>query len=269
MMQKYKQALLIGFQNALSFRVNFFLSLGSAFFPILMQVFLWLAVFNNLPVGETQVYGFTMRGMITYVLTAAIIAKLTDTSIKWDIHNDIKEGGLSKFIIKPVGYLRFKVAQSMGQKAMPLFIILTLLFLCFTLFAPYLELNLQILNILLFLVSIAFALVLSLGIAFIVSSMAFWLTEAWALFMVLDVAILITSGGVFPLELFGATVNGVLKLLPFQYMVYFPTNIIKGVMSTQMILSGLLMQCVWIFIVYMLNRAIWNIGLKKYVAVGG
>jgi ABC-2 type transport system permease protein len=265
--KKYKQAFLLGLQNSMAYRANFFLSLLSSMIPMIMQIFLWTAVFHNS--REATVYGYSLSGMLSYVIIAAIVSKLVDTSVKWEIHGDIKEGGLSKYMIRPIGYLRFRVASFLGQKCPQTLVVLLALTISLMILSRFLPLALTPGRMLLFLAASVMALCLNLVIAFIVSAAAFWLTEAWSLYMISDVILLLVSGGVFPLELFGTTLKTILSCLPFQYTIYFPANILNGSLSYDKIAQGMALQLVWIFVLTVINNFVWKTGQKKYVAVGG
>ena len=98
---------------------------------------------------------------------------------------------------------------------------------------------------------------------------AFWLSEIGFLFEAVRIVIVVLSGGIFPLEVFGDTVCGVLKLLPFTYAVGFPVDVLVGATTGVSVLTGLLCQWVWIGLMTLLSRFLWNLGAKKYLAAGG
>lgn len=77
------------------------------------------------------------------------------------------------------------------------------------------------------------------------------------------------SGGLFPLEVFGETVQKVFNLLPFKYIIYFPINIINGKLDLSMVWYGLILQLFWIFILTLLSAQLWKMGTRKYIAIGG
>ena len=46
-MQKYKTAFLVGVSNSMEFRFDFFMNLLSTVFPIVMQVFIWISMYQG------------------------------------------------------------------------------------------------------------------------------------------------------------------------------------------------------------------------------
>ena len=80
---------------------------------------------------------------------------------------------------------------------------------------------------------------------------------------------ILLSGGIFPLEVFGERFVQVMNFMPFKYTVSFPINVLNGRAAPNEVLVGLLVQCIWIGLTLLLSRFLWQIGSKRYVAVGG
>jgi len=124
-------------------------------------------------------------------------------------------------------------------------------------------------NIALALLVIPVSLMINCLLFYCFAALNFWMTEAWAVFNGLSVASMIFSGGVFPLDVFGHRAQAVFKLLPFQYIIYFPLNIICGRLTSSQITFGVLAQFFWVAILYVFSKILWRIGMKKYIAAGG
>lgn len=266
-MEMYTKSFKIGLQNSLEYRFDFLLGLVSTVVPTITQLFIWNALFESSKSGI--VYGYTYSSMIMYTVLAGIVSKLVEAGCEWDIANDIRDGGLNKYIVKPIGYFKYRICCFLGQKSVQ-FAICGILFAiilataqmkAFFYVAPE--------RIFCFIPAILLGIAINMFLGFMVSLVAFWITEAWAAFLILNLVINIASGGVFPLDIFGEQVLTVLRFLPFQYTVYFPINILNGSVAIQDILPNLLIQLVWVGILSLLLNLLWNIGLKKYEAVGG
>ena len=99
--------------------------------------------------------------------------------------------------------------------------------------------------------------------------MSFWIIEIGFLFEGIRIVTILLSGGIFPLEVFGARLVQLFKLLPFQYTISFPINVLNGKVPPGEIVQGLLVQIVWIGATLALARLLWRQGTQRYVAVGG
>lgn len=112
-------------------------------------------------------------------------------------------------------------------------------------------------------------MILNFLIYYCISSIAFTITEAWGVFFGITQGILMLSGRIFPLDVFGENIAKVLGMLPFKYIVYYPVNIVNGRLSPDEILYGATVQIVWIIVMILLSSFCWKLGMKKYVVVGG
>lgn len=266
-LEKYLKSFELGLQNSLEYRANFLLSLISTFFPMIIQYFLWTAIFENSP--GSLIYGYTYGELIAYTLLAGIVSKFVAGGFEWEVADDIKNGGLNKFIIKPIDYFRYRISCFLGQKSIQMLI--TIILITIILFVlrsvPGFELDLRRMPV--FVAAVLMALVLNFLILYGVSALAFWMTDAGGVFVMLGLLINIAGGGIFPLDIFGNTLVRVFDFLPFKYTIYFPTNILNGKIPFGDIPGGLLLQAVWIAVIFMAVKIIWRTGMKKYIAVGG
>lgn len=254
-------------QSTMEYRMNFILSLVSSCFAIVIQYFVWTAIYHSNPSNE--LFGYQYNQMVVYIIMAGILSKIMATGFEYEISSDIKSGGLSKFLVQPIRYLPYRMMNFFGQKVIQLFMISIISFVLMIIFRYTIYFEFDVKQIGILLVVILLALLLNCLLFYMISAIAFWVTEIWAIFVGLGVLINLLSGGVFPLDVFGQKAQVVFRILPFQYVIYFPLNIISNQYSTTEILSGMLIQCTWIVILYVLSCLVWKAGLKKYVAVGG
>jgi len=265
--KKYLTTFQMGFQTALEYRINFAISLISAAYPIFIQSFLWTAIYLNS--AGTTVYGFTYRQIIAYTFMAGLISRIVRTGFEYEIMEDVKSGRFSKFLVQPVGYFPYRLASFFGQKLPGLVMILVLLVLVLVGLNAFWGVSLELARILIFPFTLALAMALNFMIFYCISSVAFWLVEIGFLFEGVRIVIILLSGGIFPLEVFGSRFVQVMSLLPFKYTINYPINVLNGKISFPGIAAGILIQCAWIGACLLLARALWRTGSRRYVAVGG
>ena len=80
---------------------------------------------------------------------------------------------------------------------------------------------------------------------------------------------MVMSGGVFPVSVFGSTYEDISRYIPLTYTVNYPIRILSGTVGVWEAAEVLCVQLIWIFMLAVLGRFCWRLGLKKYVAVGG
>ena len=267
LLRKYLKVIELGFENVIEYRVNFILSLFSLIFPLTIQYYLWTCVFEY-SASET-VYGYTYSQMITYVILAGLVSRMVATGFEWEVSGDVKNGGLDKFIIKPVGYYQYRICSFLGGKIaqMIMLSIVTAVFL--VLISSFLGMQIIFSRVLLFLLAVSLGTMVNYGIVFCLSTTSFWFNEVWGIFIAVGLSVNLLSGGLFPLEVFGETLTNIFRFLPFQYTISFPINIINGIVPMEDIWSGLIIQSIWIVVLISISNILWKIGTKKYIAIGG
>jgi ABC-2 type transport system permease protein len=266
-LSKYSKAFEMGFQTALEYQINFLLSLVSAAYPIIIQTFLWTAIFQNS--NEPLVYGYTYRQMMAYTFLAGLVSRIVRTGFEYEIMDDVKNGKFSKFLVQPLGYFPYRLCSFFGNKLPGLAMILAILAVVLLGLNTFWGVPLELVRILAFLVTLILAVTLNFLIFYCISSVAFWIVEIGFLFEGIRIVTVLLSGGIFPLEVFGARFVHVMNYLPFMYTVNYPINVLNGKISPAGTLEGMLIQCLWIGACFLLANLLWRTGSRRYVAVGG
>ena len=266
-MEKYKKAFLLGISNSMEFRFDFFMNLLSTIFPIIMQVFIWISMYSGNH-GD-MLYGYTFPQMIMYVVVAGAVSKFTSTGVEYAVNEDIHSGGISKYLVRPVNYIGYRLCDAVGNKfsSMITMVFLTIMAVVVLIFAVGFKVTPA--AVFVFFVALFFAAVLNFFLFFCLSMLAFWLTEIGNFFHAMSVVIMVMSGGVFPVSVFGRTYETIARYIPLTYTINYPIQILAGTVSPREAVGVLIIQLVWILLLALLARFTWNVGLKKYVAVGG
>ena len=254
--------------HAMQYRLNFMLGLISIIFPITIQIYIWNAVYCGKVDGV--VYGFSYKQMILYTLLSAIVSKfIASDGFEGEINQDIKDGGLSKFLVKPVSYSKYRLSCSIGKKT-PQIITITILLITVLIVSSYvLEQALEPFRVIGFFISICLAILLNLLHVYCISAAAFWINDAGSFFHIASLVVNVFSGGVFPLEIFGSTLNHFFNYLPYKYTIYYPVIIVNGRLESYRIIEILGVQIFWIVVLILLSKILWKRGMKKYNAIGG
>jgi ABC-2 type transport system permease protein len=77
------------------------------------------------------------------------------------------------------------------------------------------------------------------------------------------------SGHMFPLDLLSPGLVTLLKLLPFQYLAYFPAVVFLGKVQGWALVENLLLEAAWAVGLILLARWLYARGLRHYSAYGG
>ena len=266
-MKKYIKCFLMGISKATEYRFDFFSSYFGAIFPILIQVSMWKAIYET--TGGGILYGYTYHQMLLYTFFVGVTAKFLSTGFEWEMNDDIKNGGLNKYIVKPINYCYYRGACFFGERFSLSIIFLIILTVISVIFGMLGYFKIDVIRIIYFITAIVFSLILNFTFFFIVGLSGLWLTEISRIFPAISVIIMVMSGGIFPLDILGEHFNKVILFLPVKYMLQFPVEIITGKEMTIPIYFSFAVQIFWIVFLGSLASIMWKKGLKKYVAVGG
>lgn len=257
----------MGLQEAMEYRVDFVMTLASLVFPVVTSVYIWVTV--NQDSANLAKTGYSYPQLLMYTILAALLSKLMASGFESDINEDIKMGGLNKYLVKPISYMKYRFFAFWGNKLPGLILFLVLTAACLCYFTAVYHVTVRLSSVFLFLVALSLAVVLRFFLFFCVAMWSFWFAEASGMFGSIQVIIWVISGGIFPVTIFGEAVTKISVLLPFSYLTQFCIDIINGRLDTRAIGQGLAMQGCWILGFWMLACILWNKGLKNYVAVGG
>lgn len=266
-MNPYRCVFRMGIEKSLEYRANFFLSLLSAVFPIIIQTFLWNYLYGN--ADAAALFGYSYDQIIVYTLLATLVSHLVYTGFEYQVNEDIKNGGLNKYLVRPVVYHRYQLCSFLGEKLPQLLVLIAVAAVLILFSVAVLGLSLTPARILAFVLSLVLALVLNFFIFYCVALLSFWLTDVNLMFGTVSVVLVVVSGGVFPMDIFGKRIAVLFQILPFGYTTQFSTNIINGKLEWMQVGSGFLCQLFWIAFFVFLSEWMWRNGLKRFTAVGG
>ena len=266
-MKKYLKIISVAVQTSMEYRVNLLLTLMSCFFPILIQIYMWITLYSNS--GEDTIFNYSYPQMLFYAVTATVLSKMIAADYCSNVSNDIKNGSLSGFLVRPFSYFTYTVSQFVGNKVIGFSVLMIITIALLAVFNAIFDMTFSLLRIALFIAAIFVAMILKFLISFVISCSSFWMTESGGILLAVNVISLVISGAYFPLDIFGNVAITVSRMLPFYYTIYFPVNIINGRTDISEIAVGFAVQLVWIGLLYLIKTLIWNRGIKLYTAVGG
>jgi len=80
----------------------------------------------------------------------------------------------------------------------------------------------------------------------------------------------ILSGHMFPVDLLEQTfLGGIVRLLPLQYLAYFPAAVFLGKVSGPDLVYGMWMQFAWLVFFMVAARLTFHFGVRRYSGFGG
>ena len=268
---KYLSSFSLGLRGALEYRLNFFVSLLGAVAPVIVQTALWTCLYApgaGAATAADTLFGFTYMQMLGYVVVANIVSRLVRTGFEYDLNDDIRSGGLDRYLVKPIDYFGFRMTQFIGSKAAETVFMGAALAAALVALSAATGFAVGAVAALGFVAALCLAFVLNFLVFWCVGLAGFWLTEIGFFFEAARIVIITASGGIFPLSVFGPGPEAVLKALPFRYTIQFPTEVLCGRVAGSALAWGLALAAAWSAALAVLARVIWSAGLRRFVAVG-
>lgn len=261
---KYAVSFATGLKAALEYRANFFLSLLAATSPIVIQTVLWIALYAP---GDV-LFGYTFGQMVAYTVLAQLVSRLVRTGFEYQINDDIRTGGLDRYLVKPLGYAGYRLAVFLGDKSLQTLLMALVLVGAVVVLSLTVGLRLGPAEVGAFVLSLSVAFGFNFLLFWCVGMAGFWMTETTFLFEAVRIVIITLSGGIFPLSVFGPGGEALLRTLPFRFTIQVPVDLLTGRLAASALGPDLVGALAWLVVLAVLGRVLWGLGLRRFSAVG-
>lgn len=261
----FQQVVMISVKQWAAYRSNILTVFVIAPVGMLAQYFIWKSVIAS----NGSINGMDFTQIFTYYAVTIILNIFLADDVAGSLRSLIYSGELNSYLLKPVSYFQYALAEKIGKKILSVFFELIPLALIFIFIF---QIDLMPRNIFLFVLSVFLSFLMIFLINYCVGITAFWLTNNWGVNMAVGILINFSSGLLIPLSLFPLFLQKFLFALPFQYMYYIPARIFLGNYE----LAGLsislpyviLIQFLYVLLIWCLTGFLWKKGVKKYMGVG-
>jgi ABC-2 type transport system permease protein len=271
-LSKYLSIFTVSLKERMTYRADFLLGTVLRFLPMVTTILLWQAIYKGsgqMSLGNKGTQ-YTYNEMIAYLLLTNISRMFSSMpGLAGGIAREIREGTMKRYLIQPIdmiGYLLvYRVAHKVTYIIMSFLPYALLFFLCRGFFDGFPDA--------LTMAAFALSLVLSFLVGFFfevsVGMVGFWFLEVTSLLYIVMTLNFFISGHMLPLDLLPQPWSGLLKVLPFQYMAYFPAVVFLGKVKGITLILFLPGELFWAVCFMVLARALYRLGLKRYSAFGG
>lgn len=276
--RKYWRILQISLMERLAYRADWMLTTFLRFLPMVTTILLWTAIYTGAAsergkgIGSVELAGFSINAMISYLLLVHISRMFSSMpGLAGSIARDIREGTLKKYLLQPLDMLSYLVFYRMAHKvaymvsvAVPYTVIF---FLCRDYFTETGWPHLSILAA--YIVSLFLAFIIGFHFEACMGMIGFWFLEVSSLLYIINMLNYFVSGHMFPIDLLPSPWPEVLKVLPFQYLAYFPAAVFLGKVQGAELTRGLIIEVAWAVGLVVMARWLYHRGLRRYSAYGG
>jgi ABC-2 type transport system permease protein len=267
--RKYINICRVSLIERLAYRGDFFLSTVLRFLPLITTILLWHAIFDG--AEQESIAGFNLSEMIAYLLLVHISRMFSSMpGLAFGIARDIRDGNLKKYLLQPIDMIAYLVSYRVAHKIAYIFTSALpygfVFFLCRDYFSG---LSVTAETWMLYAVSLVIAFLIGFFLEASIGMIGFWFLEVTSFLYVINTINFFVSGQMFPLDLLPPFWSGLLKILPFQYLAYFPAAVLLGKIHGVELMWGLLAGVGWAVGFIILARVALRRGLRRYSAYGG
>jgi ABC-2 type transport system permease protein len=259
----------------LAYRGDFVFGILMRFLPVITQVFLWTAVFAG--TNKDQLFDYSKNELIAYYLLTMISRAFSSMpGLASGIARSIRDGSMKKFLTQPVDWIGFLLLSRIAHKLV-YYVVATLPFalvfwLCRDYFPPLPDLEIWAA----FIVSLLLSFVLGFFLEASLGMIGFWFLEVSSVLFVYMLFIFFLSGHMFPINILNNqmitetwSIGDVVRLMPFQYLAYFPAAVFLGKIPHDQLWSSIAVEALWTLFFIILCRWLCYRGLRRYSAYGG
>jgi len=263
-MNKYFTLYGLSWQKQLEVRSDFFFERTRSLSVLFSLYFLWSALLANRP----QVLGYSREQLLTYVFVMTLLRAWVLGCVTDRIPMEIAKGQLSDILLRPISHLGYWATQDAANKSLNMLsaCLEVTLFLLVTGTAILLPSRLVLSAAFLF--STVGAMVLYFLMSYALGVVGFWTAQSWGPRFCFEIILEFCAGAYFPIDLLPASVQKILSVLPFPYLIFYPLSIYLGRSTPAEIRRIFLVQGVWAVLLVGLVMLFWRKGLKKYAAEG-
>jgi ABC-2 type transport system permease protein len=263
----------ISLEERLVYRGDFMLGTLMRFLPVVTQIYLWEAIYSSLEqTGDSnnQIAGYSYHNMIAYYLVAMISRAFSSMpGLASGISRDIRDGTVKKYLIQPIDMLSFlflyRVAHKLVYYTVALVPFALVFFLCRGYFGGWPE----PLTMLAFVWSLAMSFLLGFFLEATIGMIGFWFLEISSLMFVFMLFNFFFSGHMFPLDMLPGVWGSIVKLIPLQYLAYFPAAVFLGKVAGAELAWSLILQFAWVAFFAVAARLTFHYGTRHYSGFGG
>ena len=264
-MRKYLFGFKLYFLNSFNFRFNAVINLIFGGLSLLIIIFFWHLIYD----GDTQkvLNGFTLAGITTYFLLGRIFSPNFYPGPAFS--GMIKSGKLGPALLKPRSlcldvYFRNIANMFTGMIPQALFMVFLLPFV-----GAFLTWDVNAFNSISMVIFFVVGTVSNFLIFSLMGYLAFWFEEAESVFWLFVVITNVLTGWFIPLAFFPSWSVPILEMLPFASWSYIPITIFLGLYDADRLVFLLIVHLLWVAILLVVNRFVWQKGIMRFTSVGG
>lgn len=262
-MKKYFSLIQGSAQRAISYRSNFLINSGITCLLFFSSFYLWNCIYT----GRDEIASYSWDDMKTYLFVSFISNAFLSWYAESALSKKILDGTVEMDLLKPLGFQTARLAESIGSTLFEVVIVFVLTIPMKYVFNILLPASATVW--ILFLCSLVLSILCKFAIIYIFSMFCFCTTSyigvSWARQAITN----LLSGAVIPLTFLPDKIQDILKIMPFQYVVDIPANILLNTYEVDHSVNLLIIGIGWTILLFILGKALYSLLIQKLTINGG
>ncbi|MDW7658713.1 MAG: ABC-2 family transporter protein [Bacillota bacterium] len=265
-MSLYSRVITTSFKTYSTHRFNFFTATLFGLGELVLKISIWQALYAAR--SGASLSGISLHDMIAYNIVTAFSMSFVGCRIMFEINEMVQKGEIGQRLLLPLGFRRHFFLTTVSQNifytiysAIPPIIVAVLIY--------SFRMPLPPITVAIYVLSLCLALAINFLLQFILGLLVFWVRNAFFLDWMSGAMFSLFSGSFVPMWFFPAWLNTVGQLLPFRSIIFEPGAILLGRTVLADVPRVLLVQLIWIAILFGGGELLWRKAQRLIFAQGG
>lgn len=263
-LKKYFAIVKAVMENNLAYIGATYVGIIFSVFQVVLMYYLWKIIFSNQDVIE----GMTFSQMTTYIIISKVLSLQFSYGIDVKISDDIYNGSIIQDLLLPINYKVYLLWHKLGETLFfflfryPLILIISISFIGFSTPSNFS-------NFILFFIFLVLSAILLYYIEFIVGLIAIFTLNKYSVRTIKEGILLFFSGALIPLQFLPDSIERIVNIMPFKYIISVPANTYLGLIDNKSIILTIVLELLWIIILFIVSNAFYRYSMKKIIIQGG
>ena len=179
----------------------------------------------------------TVGYLISYYFLILVISRLTASNFEESAIDNIKDGNISTILLKPISYLKMLFVEETTWRLFGIVYLFPTIIILYLLLGRVLFTGIKTSLVFPVLIILIMSYIQRLYTSWIITLSAFWL-------------------------------QNISHFTPFYYWYNFPVNALMGKILSAEYNTAIVVQLIWLVILWFIGKRMWYMAVRKYSAVG-
>ena len=264
-MKTFTAMLKTALKQQLQYRRSMLAGLFTQFVFGMIYVMVYMAYYEY---GD-GIKGMTLVQAVSYTWLNQAFLRMMSLSGLNDVQDMMHDGRIAFELTRPVDLHGLWMARSVAKRAAPFLLNTPITLLIAFLLPQDMRLVLDLRMLPLGLASLVLATLVAAAITTMMTTLSFWTVSGDGINKLLPMIATVCSGSLLPLEFFPEALRGVLRALPFAAISDSPMRLLVGAADVSQALQAVVLQAVWLCVLYAGGRVLMQHGIRKCMVQGG